>query len=184
MRNEFASGTTRRIPGVEVALIVLGAVIGAVATGGVQAWDAWRDRRLRRLVAARVVLGDLIITEAMLEIVLKYRRWPDRLDLGPAISTWRQFRADFAVGATAWEWAKVDSFHGSLHRTSLMIRTGQPCTEGDLAVAAELRGAAKEAREVVAPHAVPTEQERREVVEQLTGATHRLEDREPPADPS
>lgn len=168
----------------EVALIVLGAVIGAVATGGVQAWDVWRSRRLRRLVAARVVLGDLFITEAMLEIVLKYRRWPDRLDLGPPVSTWRQFRADFAAGAKAWEWAKVDSFYSSLHRTSLMVRTGQPCTEGDLAVVAELLEAVREAREVVAPHAVPTERERREAVEQLAEATHRLEGRGPPNDPS
>lgn len=181
-RTRFASEAHRRIFGMEAALIVLGAVIGAAATGGVQAWDAWRGRRLRRLVAARVIQGDLYITEAMLEIVLERKAWPDRLDLDPPITTWRQFRADFAAGVKAWEWAKVDSFYSSLHRTSLMVRTGQPCTKGDLAVAAELLEAAKAARKVVTPHAVPTERERREVVDQLAGSTHGLERRKPPSD--
>ncbi|HEX6665522.1 MAG TPA: hypothetical protein VF081_02890 [Solirubrobacterales bacterium] len=166
----------------EVVLIVLGAVIGAASTGGVQAWDARRSRRLRRMVAARVVQGDLYITEAMLEIVLKYKAWPDRLDLDSPISTWRQFRADFAVGVEAWEWAKVDSFYSSLHRTSLMVRAGQPCTDGDLAVAEELLEAARAARNVVTPYAVPGEGERREVIEQLAGSTHALEGRGLPSD--
>jgi hypothetical protein len=167
--------------GMEAVLIVLGAVIGAAATGGVQAWDAWRNRRLRRMVAARVIQGDLYITEAMLEIVLKHKAWPDRLDLDPPISTWRQFRADFAAGVKAWEWAKVDSFYSSLHRTSLMVRTGQPCTEGDLGVATELLEAARAARKVVTPHAVPSEREWRETAEQLAGSIHGLEGREPPS---
>jgi hypothetical protein len=164
----------------EIVLIVAGAVIGAAATGGVQAWDAWRRRRLQRMVAARVVLGDLYITEAMLEVVLKYRAWPDRLDLGPPISTWRDFRADFAAGVEAWEWALVDSFYSSLHRTSLMVRIGEPCTNGDLAVAAELLQTAVAARKVAAPHAVPKERERRQVIEQLASSIHNLEGREPP----
>jgi len=168
----------------EVVLIVLGAVIGAAATGGVQTWDAWRTRRLHRMVAARVIQGDLYITEAMLEIVLRSKRWPDRLDLDPPISTWRQYRADFAAGVKAWEWAKVDSFYSSLHRTSLMVRIGEPCSEGDLAVAAELLEAARAARQVVTPHAVPTERERREVLRQLAGTIHGLEGREPPHEAS
>jgi hypothetical protein len=65
----------------EIVLIVIGAVIGAAATGGVQAWDAWRTRRLRRMVAARVILGDLFVTEQMLELVLERKAWPDRVDL-------------------------------------------------------------------------------------------------------
>lgn len=165
----------------EIGLIVLGAVIGAAATGGVQSWDAWRTRRLHRMVAARVIQGDLYISEAMLEIVLESKRWPDRLDLDSPRSTWRQHRADFAAGVKAWEWAKVDSFYSSLNRTSLMVRIGEPCTEGDLVVAGQLLGAAKVARQVVTPHAVPTERERREVVKQLAGTTHGLEGREPPS---
>lgn len=164
----------------DVILIVLGAVIGAAATGGVQSWAAWRTSRLRRMVAARVIQGDLYIAEAMLEMVLKFQRWPDRLDLDPPISTWRQYRADFAASVKAWEWAKVDSFYSSLHRTSLMVSRGEQCTDGDLAVAAELLEAARAARQVVTPHAVPTDRERREVLAQLAGTTHGLEGREPP----
>lgn len=162
--------------------MVAGAIVGAAATGGVQAWDAWQRRRLQRMVAARVVLGDLYITEAMLEIVLKQGAWPDRLDLGPPISTWREFRADFAAGVKAWEWALVDSFYSSLHRTSLMVRVGEPCTSGDLAVATELLENAVAARKVTAPHAVPKERERRQVVEQLASSIHNLEGREPPGE--
>lgn len=166
----------------ELVLVVLGAVIGAAATGGVQSWDAWRTRRLRRMVAARVIQGDLYVAEAMLEIVFRSKRWPDRLDLDPPIATWRQHRADFAAGVKAWEWARVDSFYSSLYRTSLMVRIGEPCTEGDLVVVAELLEAAGSARQIVTPHAVPTERERREVLGQLAGATHGLEGREPPHD--
>lgn len=166
----------------EFVLVVLGAVIGAASTGGVQAWDAWRIRRLRRMVAARVIQGDLYITEAMLEMILKHKAWPDRLDLDPPISTWRQFRVDFASGVKAWEWAKVDSFYKSLHRTSLMVRIGQPCTESDLAVVAELLEAARGAGQVATPHAVPSERERREVVEQLARSTHGLEGRARPGE--
>lgn len=155
----------------EIVLVV----IGAAATGGVQAcWDAWRQRRLRRTVAARVILGDLYIVEAMLEVILKRRALPDRLDLDPPLETWRQFRADFAAGVMAWEWAVVDSFFSSLHRTSLMVRVGEPCTQGDLAVATELLESARTARQSVVPHAVPSEKERRRVMEQMAASPHKL----------
>lgn len=159
----------------EAVLVVIGAVIGAAATGGVQAWDALRNRQLQRMVAARVILGDLFITEAMLELVLKYETWPDRLDLDAPINTWRQFRADFAAGVKAWEWARVDSFYSSLHRTGLMIRRGEPCTDEDLGVVRELLDTALSARKVVAPHAVPSEKERAEVIERLNETVQDLE---------
>jgi hypothetical protein len=73
-----------RIAGMEVVLIVLGAFVGALSTGGVQAWDAWRQQRLRRKVAARIILGDLYVSEAMFELVLQHDRWPDRLDIQSA----------------------------------------------------------------------------------------------------
>lgn len=168
----------------EFVLVLLGAVFGAASTGGIQAWDAWRRRRLRRMVSARVIQGDLYIAEAMLEIVLRRKAWPDRLDLEPPIMTWREFRVDLAAGVKAWEWAKVDSFYSSLHRTSLMVRIGQQCTKGDLAVVAELLTGAREASQVVTPHAVPSERERRAVIDQLAGSIHGLEGREPPSDSS
>lgn len=159
----------------EIVLVVIGAVIGAAATGGAQAWEAWRQRRLRQMVAARVILGDLYITEAMLKIVLERRAWPDRLDLDSPLATWHQFRADFAAGVAAWEWALVNSFFSSLHRTALMVRIGEPCTDGDLAVAAELLESARSSGRVVTPHAVPSKKERRLVIEQMASSPHKLE---------
>ena len=155
----------------EIVLVVIGAVIGAAATGGVQAWDAWRIRRLRRMVAARVILGDLFVTEKMLELVLERKAWPDRLDLDAPIDTWRQFRAEFAAGVSAWEWARVDHFYSSLHRTGLMLRLGEPCTEDDLDVAAGLLDAALKARKVVVPHVVPSRREQSKLVEEIAGSS-------------
>ena len=76
----------------QVSLVVLGAIIGAAATGGVQLRVARKQRLLQRKVAARAILGDLYVTEQMLELVLRRRRWPDRLDIGAPLDTWREFR--------------------------------------------------------------------------------------------
>ena len=57
----------------DVALIVLGSVIGALATGGVAAWERRQDRLIDAMVAARVLLGDLYVLEEGCRIVLKIR---------------------------------------------------------------------------------------------------------------
>jgi hypothetical protein len=151
----------------QLALIVLGAVVGALSTGGATAWDAWRQRRERRRVAARVVLGDLYVLEGALDVILEARRWPDRLDLQAMVETWRGVREAFASGVAAWEWAVVDGVFSNLHRVGLMVRLSEPCTERDQDVVRDLRDRIPRAREVVLGQAT-SERERGQLVEQLT----------------
>jgi hypothetical protein len=151
----------------ELLLVVLGAIVGALATGGVGAWDAWRQRQERRRVAARVILGDLFVLEAALEVILRSHRWPDRLDLQAMVDTWRDVREAFALGVKAWEWALVDGVFSNLHRTALMVRLGEPCSHGDKDVLAELSGRIPRARDVVMEHST-FGRERDEVMKQLS----------------
>lgn len=149
----------------ELLLVVLGAVVGALATGGVGAWDAWRQRQERRRVAARVILGDLFVLEAALQVILQAHRWPDRLDLHAMVDTWREVRTAFASGVKAWEWALVDGVFSNLHRTALMVRWGEKCSQADEDVVAELLGRIAPARDVVLKHST-SGQERDEVMKQ------------------
>lgn len=157
----------------EAVLIVLGAFVGALATGGVQTWDAWRERQLSRKVAARIILGDLYVAEAMFELVLQHDRWPDRLDFQAPITTWRESRRAFAGGVEAWEWAFVDGLFSNLHRTSLMIRAGEHCTPTDRDVLRSVLQAIAPARDVVLRHAT-TEAERERVITEIGAAATRL----------
>src|SRR4051794_12429171 len=47
----------------DAALVVLGGVVGALATGGIQWLDALRQRRVTRRVAARLILGDMYVLD-------------------------------------------------------------------------------------------------------------------------
>ena len=159
----------------EALLLVLGAMVGALATGGVSAWDAWRQRRARRRVAARVILGGLYVLEAILEVILDGHRWPDRLDLQVQLQEWREVRAAFAEGVEAWEWALVDGVFSNLHRTALMVRPGQPCTAEDEKVVAWLLAVIPRARGVVLEYAA-SESERNQLAKQLGGQGSEHED--------
>ncbi len=147
-------------------LVVLGALVGALSTGGVAAWDAWRQRQERRRVAARVILGDLYVLGDGLKVIMKVGRWPDRLDLQAMIDTWRGVREPFASGVAAWEWALVDGVFSNLHRVSLMVRLGEPFSDDDRDVLAELLGRIPRAQAVVLTHAT-SEHERDEMAKQL-----------------
>ena len=47
----------------QVGLIVLGSVVGALATGGVATFGAWSRRKRETQVAARLIYGDLQVME-------------------------------------------------------------------------------------------------------------------------
>ena len=151
----------------EVALLVLGAVVGALSTGGVQAWDANRQRRDRRRVAARMILGDLYVLEAGIEVILEHSRWPDRFDTQAITDTWREAREAFAGGVEAWEWALVDGLFSNYARTALMIRHGEPTTSNDEDVLRTLLAAIPRARDVVLEHST-SEDERERLMTELS----------------
>ena len=157
----------------EVGLVLIGIIGGAVATGGVTLFTSWRERQNSRTVAARLILGDLYVLEAMAELVLKYERWPDRLDLESPLQTWREARGAFAGDVEAWEWALVDSVFSNLHRNSLMVQLGESVSDRALAVMARFSNSIPPAREVVLKRA-STEKERAKMVEELSKRKHQV----------
>jgi hypothetical protein len=108
----------------QFGLIVLGAVFGAAATGGAQAWMAAKQRRLDRKVAARAILGDLFRTEGLLLGVLEYEQWPMAFDSQRPLDTWREFRGLFAAAVSGTEWLVVDNVFGELHQVALAATLG------------------------------------------------------------
>jgi len=137
----------------EAALIVLGSIVGAVATGGVSAWDAWRRRTAERRVAARLILGDLYVLEEACRIVLESGIWPDRVDIAEEFTridaTWREQRAAFASGVSAGEWAQVDTVYNNLNRTAPQANRGDQCTKADLDSLSSLKGLVPAAQRIV-----------------------------------
>jgi hypothetical protein len=149
----------------QLGLIVLGAVFGAAATGGVQAWIAARERRLDRKVAARAILGDLFRTEGLLLGVLEYGQWPMAFDSQRPLDTWREFRGPFAAAVNGTEWLAIDGIFGELHQIALAATLGdqsagpaEPLVRGLLR---QLEGA----QSIAASHAADSEAERREMME-------------------
>jgi hypothetical protein len=155
-----------RLGGVEeVALIVLGAIVGALSTGGVAAWESWREREVRRRVAARLILGDLYVIEAASKMIIKSQRWPDRFDLDPALDTWRESRPALAAGVKPWDWTVVAACYSFTERTAPMVRLGKSATQNDLDVLAELQAWTADAQRIVAAHVAPKRQQAKAVRE-------------------
>jgi hypothetical protein len=112
-----------------------------------------------------VILGDLYVTDEMVRVVLKVGRWPDRADLDAPLTTWRESREDFAAQVDAVEWAIVDSAFSNLHRTSLMVRLGEPLDENDQRALEEFQPMIPRAREVALRHATSRDERDRVVAE-------------------
>ena len=66
---------------------VVGVVVGAVLTGGIQAIGAISSRRLESRVAARLLCMTLMETRRALQVVLKHQWW------GPAEDDWTRLTA-------------------------------------------------------------------------------------------
>jgi hypothetical protein len=109
-----------------------------------------------------------VVAEAAFNIVIERKQWPDLLDFGPALQTWREFRADLASGVSALEWTRVGAFYSNLERSARMVRHGEPATDGDLKVAAMQVSYAEQAREVAAKHTARNKKEQDELIEELT----------------
>lgn len=155
----------------EFALVVLGAIVGALATGGISAWELRSQRQTGVRVAARLILGDLYVMEGLVETVLKNKAWPDRLDARALVErmtqTWMDRRAAFARGVEAWEWALVDGLYSNLERTVREHQPGETCTRSDLTTLEGIQAAIPDARQRVLERAA-TEQEREQLVSELS----------------
>ena len=106
----------------------------------------------------------------MLALILKRDQWPSRLEFDAALSTWREFRADFAEASMASEWALVDNFYASLARVVPTVEPGTPLTDQDRSGIEELLAMLPEVQRIAAARAVSSENERRRVTEVLSAA--------------
>ena len=147
----------------QLGLIILGAILGAAATGGVQTWIAARQRRFDRKVAAWAILGDLSRTEALLLGVLDYERWPEALDSQRPLNTWREFRGPFAASVSGAEWLAVDNVFGNLNQIALAAALGNESVLPAKSFIQGLLAQLEKAQEIVVAHAAVSENEQHEM---------------------
>jgi hypothetical protein len=120
--------------------LLLAALIGAVVTGGIRVVLDLLDIRRRRLVAARILMGDLYTLGDLIPHILRIGRWPDwDPDVRAALERWAEVRADLATGPSARDWGKVDRVYGLLARTEQRINTSADLTDADRAVLKDLQ---------------------------------------------
>ncbi|HEY4809626.1 MAG TPA: hypothetical protein VIH71_01085 [Solirubrobacteraceae bacterium] len=144
-------------------LVVFGAIVGALSTGGASWYAELRDRRLKRKVAARLILGDLYLAEGGADEVLRVGSWAN-IEWGDPIETWRESREPFAASVDAWEWTAVDNAFRILGRIGARAVREKDRNHGHLSTAARrelgfLSEQAGKARAIVLPH-VGSEKER------------------------
>lgn len=117
-----------------------------------------------------MVLGDLYVMEGICDAVLRWRLWPDRVDLALQVAgmtgAWREHHAAFARGVAAWEWALVDGVYNNLGRTIPDHTPGQPCDASDITSLEALKGTIPRARTIVLERAAKP-RERDGLVKQL-----------------
>lgn len=155
-----------------IGLIVIGAVIGAGATGGVQALITAKQRRLDRRVAARAILGDLYRTEGLLLGVLEYEQWPVAFDSQRPLETWTEFRGPFAAAVSGIEWLAVDEIFGLLHQVALAATLGNERVAPAEPLVRGLLSKLNEAQGIAARQAATSEAERRTIVEAVKSRVH------------
>jgi hypothetical protein len=143
-----------------VALIVLGAIIGAVVTGGVQLLAERRQRAIDRKVAARAILGDLFLAQGLAEGVMEWSRWPEGFESARPLETWHQVRGSFGASVSGGEWAEVDRVYQLLLQISLAASIGNESVEAARPLLVELRDRARAARVIARVHAAATDEER------------------------
>jgi hypothetical protein len=150
----------------DVLLVSIGALLGALGTGAVRVGLEIWDRRIRRRVASRSILGDITVAEAAFKLLIERREW-FRHDFGPALATWERVRGDFAGSVSVADWAEVDGFYSNLFRTAAMARPDEPATENDIKVAESLIEYAAKAWKVAIGHIGARKSEEDEVVARL-----------------
>ena len=155
---------------VTFALVVFGAIVGALSTGGASMFAELRDRRLERKVAARLILGDLYLAEGGADEVLRVGCWAN-IEWGDPIETWRESREPFAASVDACEWTAVDNAFRILGRVGTRAVREKDLHNGHLGSAARrelefLSEQVGKARAIVLPH-VGSEKERAKLTQEI-----------------
>ncbi len=152
----------------QIGLIVLGAVVAALATGGVRFYGEYRSELLSRKVAARVLLGDLYIVEALADTCADRKGGWNHVDWKTPVESWEGSREALAASMRASEWVIVDTAFRHLAEVA-GSRQGEPLRDPEIRRLRRLAEATREARGIVLPHAA-SRRERDELVRELSTA--------------
>jgi len=147
----------------DFALLVAGAVIGALASGGVKALVEYTDRKRSRKVAARAILGDLVLVEGLVQGVREHGDWPVVFDSERPLAAWSEFRGAFAASVSGAEWAEVDAAFRVLHQVGLAASLGQESVEPAGPLLEELLVRVRLAKKIAVEHAARSEEARAEI---------------------
>jgi len=150
-----------------LVLVVLGAIVGALATGGVSFYAEIRRQRVARKVAARLIHGELSRVEAIASILLRRGAWDRPFDWGIPLRTWHANREAFAARVTAAEWSPVEKAFWLIEIVGRRERPDEPCGEHDIAQLKTLHRYSLIAKDVAFKHAAPKPIEVREWRETL-----------------
>jgi hypothetical protein len=153
---------------------LIGIVVGAGASGGVQAWLRWHDRRLAGRVAARLILGDLFLAETSVRQVIERRHWlgHDTDWCNRALAVWESQREAFAAAVSAADWTDVAIGYRDIADLRLIAAPSSPVEIPPQQLATLLRVAERvdRASDVTAAYIAP-KRERQRILKEMLGAS-------------
>jgi hypothetical protein len=85
---------------------IIGVGVGAIVTGGIQFFTAWRARKLEAQVAARLLAGELTYIHAFGKEALKRVGWPTQ-SMDRHLRDWPEQRYRLAAALSAADWFTV-----------------------------------------------------------------------------
>ncbi|MGE3796089.1 MAG: hypothetical protein AB7I38_19500 [Dehalococcoidia bacterium] len=86
---------------------LVGVVVGGLITGGLQWWDRWDQRRIRRRAALRLVLNELRANLNAIRFAHEHGRW--WRDGRVSLDALRTHRAELAAVLSDEEWEWIDA---------------------------------------------------------------------------
>jgi hypothetical protein len=135
----------------DFAFVLLGAVVGALATGGVGYYSDLRTRAIARKAAARAIYHDLIVMRLMAKMYVDAGAWLGSYDWDAYRDTWKEMRAPFLEGAGFTDWVIVHNAYLALHVVASLVESGQPHDDPARNALKNLETSAERAAEIVLP---------------------------------
>jgi hypothetical protein len=116
----------------ELVAGLIGVVAGGLVTGAVELFQTWKDRQVKRRVAARLIAGDLMTAQQLVKLIVEKKRWPtSTVSFDAEYETWVAQREAFAAAVSAYDWNMVASVYEHLLSLAEAAGRGQPFTDDD-----------------------------------------------------
>jgi hypothetical protein len=147
-------------------VVVVGVLVGALLTGGVQTLQRERERRVGARVAARLFTGDLARASFEIGHVVEDRHSPDNImpTFSRELEIWAEHRHAFAAVVDATDWTFVANAYNGLDDLA-EVAVSNPLTERQLAVLRETWTRLDKAIDIVAERSAPRHQRARLMAE-------------------